>query len=608
MAKSFEVRTSRDGRAWTVASAHDTQDEATRKAEGVARNPNYKGVKVVNTAFGGEKVVYDFENKKEPPLTANAVEAAPACAHIDDFYKFGARTAAARILRKYLDRHAITALELLYSQGHLKMLNRTDPLFMQAVGVSAKVTAAAAGITQQKRIEFYYKAFDSVLKHARDAEDDDTAYKLLKREGAGAMVARMRADRSGGHVAFFIRGGFARLLNEEGDHAKKLGLILDQSEKGELHEALPYIDEIIAEIIDNAGALREVLGPQPDLANALATITMLATGRLEKEDGSILARLNAALAKHDLPLTGDILIERLRAQFGGTAKLTREGGAKEHDAYRALLKRMVTRGGLTGGAAVAEAAARRGAAVFSPDEGDQRVEFGIEGVVKLIPYASGRIGFLLDLSTTETGQKYDFAIIRTLSEMILKPNTAAAFALNAPNAEAALPDLRAARDLIAASEALSDDWKPRFVEKIDQLIADPDGQAIAATATQGATKMSDAPLGQTKFANGDYLFREGEPGDEAYLIKAGSVEITRRQGNRETPLATVGRGGIIGEMALIDDQPRMASARAVDNVEVTVIPKSGFKQRLQRLQSVDPVMKRLLEVFVERIRVQTRRQ
>ena len=118
--------------------------------------------------------------------------------------------------------------------------------------------------------------------------------------------------------------------------------------------------------------------------------------------------------------------------------------------------------------------------------------------------------------------------------------------------------------------------------------------------------MSDKPLGSRRFASGDHLFREGDPGDVAYLIKAGSVEILRRTGNRETPLAKVGRGAIIGEMALIDDQPRMASAKAVDAVEATVIPLDSFKARLARLQSVDPVMKRLLEVFVERIRIQTR--
>lgn len=608
MAKSFEIHISRDGTAWSVKSAHDAQDEAMKTAQALARNPQLKGVRVVNTAFGRDKVVFEHENKKEPPLMAVSVEAAPPCANLDDFYKLGARVAGARILRKFLDRHAITAIELLYSQGHLKMLNRTDPLFMQAVGVAAKVTAEAAGETQQKRIEFYYKAFDRILQHARDAEDDAVAYKILKQEGAEAMVRRMRADREGGHVAFFIRNGFARLLGEEGDYAKKLGLILDQLESGAAADALPYLDEIIAEIIDGAGALREVLGAQPDLARALVTIARLIMGRIEREDGSPLARLSKALGAHPLELTRDVLIERLRAQFGGTQKLTREGGEHETRAYRELLKLLVNRAGLLGGAAVAEAAARRGAAVFSKDEADQRVEFGIEGVAGQIPYISGRIGFLLDLSGTETGQKYDFAVIRGLSEIIMKPQTAMAFAPGAPNLEAAIAELRRARDLLEGAQHLSEDWKPRFVEKLGLLIADPEGRGAAAPPpAQGVPPMSDAPLGQRTFASGDYLFREGDPGDEAYLIKSGSVEISRRQGNRETPLAKVGRGGIIGEMALIDDQPRMATARALELVEATVIPKAGFKQRLARLQSVDPVMKRLLEVFVERIRVQTRR-
>ena len=606
MAKPFEVQITRDGRSWSVKSSHDNEDQAVREAQGVSGNPNFKGVRAIHVAFGRDKVLWEYENKKEPPLTANAVEAAPACQSLDDFYKFGARVAGARILRKYLDRHAITALELLYSQGHLKMLNRTDPLFMQAVGVSAKVTAETAGVPQQQRIEYYYKAFDGVLKNARDAEDDTIPYKMLKSGGAEAMVKQIRADRAGGHVAFFIRGAFAGLLGEEGDYAKKLGLILGELERGGVRDALPYIDEIIAEIMDSAGSLREVLGAQADLAHALHTLSLLVMGRLEKADG-VLGRLNAAIGQYDLPLTRDTLVDRLRNQFGGTQKLTREGGETENKAYRELLKAMITRAGLLGGPLVAEAAARRGAAVFSKDDTDQRVEFGIEGVVHQIPYVSGRIGFLLDLAGTETGKKYDFAVIRSLSEIITKPHTAIAFALNAPNTETAMPELRRSRDLLESAEFLSSEWKPRFLEKIDLLIADPEGQDAAAPAPAKGADMSDTPLGQRNFASGDYLFREGEPGDEAYLIKSGSVEISRRQGNRDTPLAKVGRGGIIGEMALIDDQPRMASARALEIVETTVIPKNSFKQRLVRLQSVDPVMKRLLEVFVERIRVQTRR-
>ncbi|MEM6490315.1 MAG: cyclic nucleotide-binding domain-containing protein [Pseudomonadota bacterium] len=459
----------------------------------------------------------------------------------------------------------------------------------------------------QKRIEFYYKAFDKILQHARDAEDDSAPYKLLKREGADAMVHSIRADREGGHVAYFIRSGFARLLNEEGDYSKKLGLLIDLIDAGAGDSSLPYIDEATAEIIDSAGALREVLGGQPDLARALGTMVDLVGGKLERAPG-VLGRLNDVFAKTDLPLTREVLIDRVRGQFGGVNKLTREGGEAESTAYRTLLRQMIMPTGLIGGAAVAEAAARRGAAVFSPDEADQRVEFGVEGVLSLFPDAPGRIGFLLDIGTTETGAKYDFAVTRGLSELIMKPQTAEEFATGARTPQAAVEQLRVARDLMETAPGAPEDWRPRFLEKLESLIADPEGRAIApATQESGANAMSDKPLGARTFAAGEFIFQEGEPGDEAYLIKSGSIEISRRQGNRETPLATVSRGAIIGEMALIDDQPRMASAKAVDNVEATVIPKDGFKQRLARLQTIDPVMKRLLEVFVERIRVQTRR-
>lgn len=603
----FELQISSDGRAWTVKSAFADEQSAMRQAQAMSRDAKFKGVRVVNTSFGRDKVVWEYENKKEPPLTAVAVENAPACANLDDFYKFGARRSGGRILRKFLERHGITALELLYSQGHLKMANRTDPLFTQAVGVAAKVTAEAAGVPMQKRIEFYYKIFDRILQQARGAEDDAQPYKILKAEGADAMVSRIRAEREGGHVAFFIRSAFARLLNEEGDYGKKLGLLIDLIDGGATETALPYIDEATAEIIDSAGALREILGGQPDLARALGTMVDLVGGRLERAPG-VLGRLNDAFGQADLPLTREVLIDRIRAQFGGVSKLTREGGNAESAAYRTLLARMIEPTGLLGGAPVAEAAARRGAAVFSPDEADQRVEFGIEGVIGLFPQATGRIGFLLDLGATETGAKYDFAIVRGLSELIMKAQTAEAFAIGARNADGAIEQLRAARALIETAPGAPEDWRPRFLDKIDSLIADPDGRSAAPTApAAGAPAMSDKPLGARNFAAGEHLFREGEPGDEAYLLKAGSVEISRRQGNRDTPLATVGRGAIIGEMALIDDQPRMASAKAVEAVEATVIPKDGFKQRLARLQTIDPVMKRLLEVFVERIRVQTRR-
>ncbi len=67
-------------------------------------------------------------------------------------------------------------------------------------------------------------------------------------------------------------------------------------------------------------------------------------------------------------------------------------------------------------------------------------------------------------------------------------------------------------------------------------------------------------------------------------------------------IARAGPGSIIGEMALIDSKPRMASAKTVSDTEVTVIPMEEMQLRLDRLEKFDPVMRRLVGMFVQRMR------
>ena len=77
----------------------------------------------------------------------------------------------------------------------------------------------------------------------------------------------------------------------------------------------------------------------------------------------------------------------------------------------------------------------------------------------------------------------------------------------------------------------------------------------------------------TRFlAKGDTIFREGERGREFFVVVRGQVEI--RSGNR--CLETLGPKGIFGEMALIDDSPRSATAVAMTDVTVAPIKENQF--------------------------------
>jgi CRP/FNR family cyclic AMP-dependent transcriptional regulator len=111
---------------------------------------------------------------------------------------------------------------------------------------------------------------------------------------------------------------------------------------------------------------------------------------------------------------------------------------------------------------------------------------------------------------------------------------------------------------------------------------------------------------QENVAKGQVLFEEGDTGDQAYLIKEGEIEIVRQIGNTEHILARLGRGDIFGEMALIDNQPRMATARVAADAELAIITRENIEARLNRLAQSDMVVRRLIDVFVTRIRGEAR--
>jgi signal transduction histidine kinase len=63
---------------------------------------------------------------------------------------------------------------------------------------------------------------------------------------------------------------------------------------------------------------------------------------------------------------------------------------------------------------------------------------------------------------------------------------------------------------------------------------------------------------------GEILFEEGSQGDKAYIIREGELEILKVSGSRNMLLAVRGPGDVIGEMALVEKKPRMATVKARD--------------------------------------------
>ncbi|MBG78649.1 MAG: cyclic nucleotide-binding protein [Alphaproteobacteria bacterium] len=99
---------------------------------------------------------------------------------------------------------------------------------------------------------------------------------------------------------------------------------------------------------------------------------------------------------------------------------------------------------------------------------------------------------------------------------------------------------------------------------------------------------------------GTVVIKQGEPGDCAYIIEKGQVEIslTKPNGNVEV-IGTRGPGTMIGEMALIDKGPRTASIRALEDCEFLTITESDFERRID---GADPIIRMMTQVVLARYR------
>lgn len=78
------------------------------------------------------------------------------------------------------------------------------------------------------------------------------------------------------------------------------------------------------------------------------------------------------------------------------------------------------------------------------------------------------------------------------------------------------------------------------------------------------------------YHTGDVIFEEGDPGRALFVVVEGSVEITRATAKGPVVLNTLGPGAAFGELALIDDFPRSATARQGIDGRLLILYKSDF--------------------------------
>jgi CRP-like cAMP-binding protein len=120
---------------------------------------------------------------------------------------------------------------------------------------------------------------------------------------------------------------------------------------------------------------------------------------------------------------------------------------------------------------------------------------------------------------------------------------------------------------------------------------------------------------------GEYVFQEGELGTDMFIIQEGRVEIFQTVGDRDRHLAMLERGDFFGEMSILEELPRNASARAATPSRLIVIDGATFDSMLRanpeigvrimrklsrRVRTTDALLQKVLDSEEDRLELATK--
>lgn len=98
-----------------------------------------------------------------------------------------------------------------------------------------------------------------------------------------------------------------------------------------------------------------------------------------------------------------------------------------------------------------------------------------------------------------------------------------------------------------------------------------------------------------RFAAGDLILREGDPGDTMFLVMEGTVRVETRAPTGNVHLAELGRGACVGEVSVITGGPRTATVTALTDVTTATFAR----HRVQRVLDASPKVRALLDQLIE---------
>lgn len=98
---------------------------------------------------------------------------------------------------------------------------------------------------------------------------------------------------------------------------------------------------------------------------------------------------------------------------------------------------------------------------------------------------------------------------------------------------------------------------------------------------------------------GSLMFIEGETNREMFIVRSGKVRVLKQEGDSTVELAVLGPGSVLGELSLLDHQPRSATAQVIEDATATVVDEALFEATMR---SIPPWLANIVQLVVRRLR------
>ncbi len=393
----FEIRTEVKG-SNHIDGIYKDQKEALARANILIGQAKFEAIRVfaVDPSLREKMIFEKLSTVSEAPIRIIPVDEVVSLPSSSDLYSFRFRLMLGRILRNYLDRENISVIELLHDRGRLTRLTRDHKIYSQVVSQLKRILTSPSndGKPDDGLAE---RLLADVLAQTKDTDACLPAFTALDTGGVPGLL-RFLETVPDGKRSMMLTFALAKRLYSASAWAGKIDAVTTLFTDGAPPPAIQLVDEALAELLDGAAAVKEIMGAAADLSEVLGVLVGLLGIDLKlaaPRSASTLIRIRNILRIQRMPATEEIILRRVLKSVDGTARLTNFGRDAEATVLRRLVAGLCEPGGCRGGSTMAIALVKRARSVLGSDVEDLPFDAATNELCELLANKATVISFLI---------------------------------------------------------------------------------------------------------------------------------------------------------------------------------------------------------------------